>query len=439
MDDFYATLGVPPNATAAEIKNRYRFLAHAYHPDKFSSDAHKRDAGEAFKKVNEAFQTLSDPSLRAGYDRQRASGSANEPKSSPPPPRPAPQPPPPRQPPPPTRSGGLSARTIVWLVIATGGGIAVLLDKSGPTKPSPDYSDLGKPVVAAGNPFAALDDKPADYSDLGVPVVAEPASSSKPSFDPTTAKPVFDPDAYLASKASPKTATSHGPREDYASQPATKERPFVNSLGMKFVPVLGTKTLFCVWETRVQDYAAFAQATGHAVEKPQFQQGPTHPVIASWDDAVAFCEWLSKKEGRTYRLPTDAEWSVAVGLSAESGATPEEKSKNGPRDTYPWGRQWPPPHRAGNYGQNLHVDDFEHTSPVGSFNANTFGLYDLSGNVWEWCDDHYYSNGDFRVERGGSWVNDLEWSLRSASRASAVPKVRTAACGFRCVLAVPDR
>ena len=238
MDDFYATLGVPPNATAAEIKNRYRFLAHAYHPDKFSSDAHKRDAGEAFKKVNEAFQTLSDPSLRAGYDRQRASGPANEPKSSPPPPRPAPQPPPPRQQQEPTRSGGLSARTIVWLVIAAGIGVAVLRDKSGPDKPRlPSYEEVTAPQkddwggiqkVPPPPPGSILDaqsNSPKPAFDPSKPFEVVKESPAKPVFDPTTAKPVFDPDAYLASKASPKTATSHGPREDYASQPATKERP----------------------------------------------------------------------------------------------------------------------------------------------------------------------------------------------------------------------
>ena len=128
MDDFYATLGVSPNAPLAEIKDRYRFLAHAYHPDKFSTDAHKRDAGEAFKKINEAFQTLSNPSLRADYDKWRTSGSANEPKSSPPPPRPASERPPPQTPPSPrTKRPG----TIKYLMAAifwsiTGGMLGAL-------------------------------------------------------------------------------------------------------------------------------------------------------------------------------------------------------------------------------------------------------------------------------------------------------------------------
>ncbi len=172
MDDFYTILGVPPNAAIAEIKDRYRFLAHAYHPDKFSSDAHKRDADEAFKKINEAFQTLSNPSLRADYDRRRANGPTNQPKSSPPPPRPAPEPPPKQQqaPPTPPSSRGkssLSPRTIVFQFIAAGIGVAVLLHRPS-ASPTTD-------------PWDQFQDAPAHT------VVAEP--SPKPAFDPTTAKP----------------------------------------------------------------------------------------------------------------------------------------------------------------------------------------------------------------------------------------------------------
>ena len=111
MDDFYAIFGVQPDATRAQIKARYRFLAQAYHPDKFASEAHKQYAEEAFKKINEAFQTLSNPKLRASYDRQRRNRMAapppTEPKSyrppSPPQPKsqPKPRPDPPRATPPP--------------------------------------------------------------------------------------------------------------------------------------------------------------------------------------------------------------------------------------------------------------------------------------------------------------------------------------------------
>ena len=115
MDDFYAIFGVQPDATRAQIKARYRFLAQAYHPDKFASEAHKQYAEEAFKKINEAFQTLSNPKLRANYDRQRRTRMSAqpptevEPKSYRPPsppqpksqPKTKPQPEPPRASPPP--------------------------------------------------------------------------------------------------------------------------------------------------------------------------------------------------------------------------------------------------------------------------------------------------------------------------------------------------
>jgi hypothetical protein len=141
---------------------------------------------------------------------------------------------------------------------------------------------------------------------------------------------------------------------------------FVNTLGMPFVPVLGTEVSFCIWETRVKDYAAYAAANAGVVNASWknfgsgFKQEGTHPVVnVSWNDANAFCAWLTKKElaegkikeGQKYRLPTDAEWSVAVGLGKEKGNTPQEKSR-GIKDVYPWGKEWPPPKGVGNYGQN---------------------------------------------------------------------------------------
>jgi len=126
-------------------------------------------------------------------------------------------------------------------------------------------------------------------------------------------------------------------------------------------------------------------------------------VNVTWGEAQAFCEWLSKKEGKTYRLPTDHEWSLAVGIGdrEDANARPKDKAMKIPW-VFPWGTQWPPPLGAGNYAgeeANLFGADFmvieryrdnhPFTSPVGSYWANSLGIYDLGGNVWEWCDDQY--------------------------------------------------
>jgi len=226
---------------------------------------------------------------------------------------------------------------------------------------------------------------------------------------------------------------------------ATKEQPFVNSLGMKFVPVPGTDVLFSIWDTRVQDYEVFVKATGRSWEKPYgFLQGPSHPVVdVSWEDAKAFCQWLTEMERtagtlgaeQEYRLPTDAEWSVAAGLSQESGATLSEKEEDGRfKGVYPWGKQWPPPKGAGNYHASLDVDDYEKTSPVGSFGANTFGLYDMGGNVHQWCEDWFNTEKKLRVLRGSSWLADRPFSLLSSYRVIHPPTARQVDDGFRVVV-----
>ncbi|NBR86811.1 MAG: hypothetical protein EBS84_15160 [Proteobacteria bacterium] len=215
-----------------------------------------------------------------------------------------------------------------------------------------------------------------------------------------------------------------------------------NTLGMRFMPVPGATVLFCVWPTRVQDYAAFVQATQHKWIQPKFRQEPTHPAVnVSWDDARAFCKWLTEKEFRAgrigerdcYRLPTDLEWSAAVDLGKETGATPAERDGK-IRDVYPWGKDWPPPKNVGNYDGELRRDDFDYTSPVGSFPANRHGLHDLGGNVWEWCQDDYDNQQGRKVLRGASWHSSKAHTLLSSARLFNSPGHRIDIVGFRCVL-----
>jgi formylglycine-generating enzyme required for sulfatase activity len=218
---------------------------------------------------------------------------------------------------------------------------------------------------------------------------------------------------------------------------------WTNSLGMKAALVPPTGLAFCIWETRVRDYEAFATATNADAswKDPGFPQTPDHPVVkVSMKDAKAFCAWLTAKERAAgvigkdmlYRLPTDEEWSIAVGLPAETGRTPKDRDLK-INDHFPWGTQWPPPKGAGNYAMEG-LDEFRNTAPVGSFAANKFGLHDLGGNVWEWCQDEYEPGRGFWVLRGGSWGNDARVNMLSSNRLFNFPDFLNASCGFRCVL-----
>ena len=251
------------------------------------------------------------------------------------------------------------------------------------------------------------------------PVPAPPASSPRQYTEPQAVR--------MAPLAEPVPGLTAPPARG----------PWTNSLGMKFVPVPGTEVLFGIWEVRVQDYRAYAEANQSvdaSWKQPGFPQGDTHPVVkVSWEDAKAFCDWLSRKEGQTYRLPTDAEWSGAVGLPHEAGNTPQDKEEK-LKNVYPWGNQWPPPKGAGNYSPELQVDDFDYTSPVGSFAANPFGLYDLGGNAWEWCQDWYDGEQKCRVLRGGAWDYFVQNCLLSSYRRYFTPVYRSYDFGFRVVL-----
>lgn len=249
-----------------------------------------------------------------------------------------------------------------------------------------------------------------------------------------------------------------GALPNHPTDQASKEKPFTNSLGMRFAAVPGTEILMCIHETRRADYAAYAAANPEAdpswkavaLEGVPVGAGDDHPVVnVSWDDAKAFCAWLGKKEGRTYRLPTDHEWSLAVGIGAReatSGTTPESLSAR-IKGEYPWGLQWPPTKGAGNYADEDcrkrfpwektiegYSDGFAVTAPVMSFPPNELGIYDLGGNVWEWCDDWFNAERKEHVFRGGSWGSSAREPLLSSFRAHQTANRRWRNDGFRCVL-----
>ena len=167
-----------------------------------------------------------------------------------------------------------------------------------------------------------------------------------------------------------------------------------------------------------------------------FEQTDEHPVVCvSWNDATAFCKWLSRKEGKTYRLPTEAEWEYA----SRAGTTTRFYSGDDPETLA----------KVGNVAVHKYTliagARYVLTLPVGSFKPNAFGLYDMHGNAWQWCsdwyDDKYYAVspvdnptgpklGAFRVLRGGSWSSKPHCA-RSVSRYFFWPSSHSNAKGFR--------
>ncbi len=180
-----------------------------------------------------------------------------------------------------------------------------------------------------------------------------------------------------------------------------------------------------------------------------FAQDDTHPVVnVTWNDAVAMSRWLSQKEGRRYRLPSEAEWEYAC----RAGSTSRYYSGNAPvslvqiantfdADAAPY---WPALRAQALPGSDGHA----FTAPVGSYRPNAFGLYDMLGNAWEWTadwhDDAYYAaspvvdppgpaSGSVRVRRGGSWHT---WALysRCSYRNWNSPQTRYTLVGLRLLL-----
>lgn len=242
--------------------------------------------------------------------------------------------------------------------------------------------------------------------------------------------------------------------------PAVKQlepgKPWENTLGMRFVPVPGTPVMFSVYETRVREFDPFRTETNLDWIGADVEQLPDHPVAnVTWEDANAFCAWLTQRErlarvlgaGQRYRLPTDAEWSLAAGIAKETGASPAEKGKSSPI-RYLWGTAWPPPDGAGNFSgeesgadrdeERTYVrgyrDPFPRLAPVGQFKPNALGLHDLAGNLLEWCDEWFDANHRGRVARGGSWLSGDARTLSATHRAEIPPRAGLDVTGFRCVL-----
>jgi len=227
----------------------------------------------------------------------------------------------------------------------------------------------------------------------------------------------------------------------------------------------GTSYLYCDTSTSSSDSQIDFSDPDFSVRTKSGRDMSNDPMVeVSWYGAAAYCNWRSQQEGKEqcynlstwacdfgkhgYRLATEAEWEYAArgGLSGRR---------------FPWGDTIS--HSQANYyssssyfydvsptrGYHPDWDDvYPYTSPGGSFAANAYGLYDMAGNVWEWCNDwysgSYYSSspttnptgpisGPYRVLRGGGWISDA-YDCRVANRDISTPTHRGDDNGFRCVV-----
>ncbi len=223
-----------------------------------------------------------------------------------------------------------------------------------------------------------------------------------------------------------------------------------NALGMRFVPLPEkSRLLICATETSVRNFETWLRDTERSWgQKPSFLLSGNHPAAGvSWEEATAFCAWLTERDRASklipttaaYRLPNDLEWSLAAGLKNESGTDPATRHLSNTTH-YPWtpkANDWRPPTLAANLDATKipgSADSHSYTAPVNHSTPNALGLHEMGGNVSEWCADAWPEAAEERVIRGGSWLASDKEALLTSARSHALKNAARSDLGFRCLL-----
>jgi len=336
----------------------------------------------------------------------------------------------------------------VWLLIGAGNPLSgiilvedvVVEEHAGGDEPLPATT---APVTTASQPAEVVKQPVEVRAPVAVvitsPVAAKPAAENPPE------KVVAAPEPAPESEPAPTTAirSFRDDLEGGSKGPVMVELPAAeylmgspgNSLNFDESPRHNvTLPGFSISKREVTftEYDKFARATGRRLPYDESWGRGERPVVnVSWNDAQAYADWLSKKTGRKYRLPTEAEWEFAARAGDSEKIWWDSKVAVKPANCFNCGSQW----------------DGKRTAPTGSFRANDFGLYDMAGNAQEWTEDCYQKSytgvpddGSAwmmpgctqRVVRGGGYTSPLD-TLRHARRGQYNQDARLDNLGFRVV------
>jgi formylglycine-generating enzyme required for sulfatase activity len=386
-------------------------------------------------------------------------------------------------------------------VVAASVGLIAMREPSG-LAPSPTQTPMAVASASpAPTPAPAMSAAPSPTPTTVAPASPSPIPIATPTPTPTSAASPAKPGACDGSGAPLASLSARSPgalsaAEECALKPKDAFRECAHCPVMVVLPpgsfTMGSPAsepgrdvgegpqhdvriakLFAVGEFQVtvDEFKAFVTATGYDAgstcyawngkswelqsgrswRDPGFAQTGSHPVACvNWNDAQAYAKWLSGKTGKSYRLPSEAEWEYAARGRTAPGSYPRYFFGDSEADFCKYGngadqtaqKQIP---GAEDWKVLPCSDGYAYTSPVGSFRPNDFGLFDMHGNVWQWVVDCYHENYtgapkdgsawtggvcETRILRGSSWDDDLRY-LRAANRGSLSPDKRGSSLGFR--------